>query len=495
MRFNDAIRILASRAPKVKQLTTNLLLDFDASSLALSDGAAVTSWASRSSAWTAAQADGAHQGTYVARSTLNGRPAVRMGANAYMPIAGFSRPAIAGFTFYYVADITTVSASEAATVFSGGTTNVYTSLGAARFPHAYINGFVDLGYDADTTTGPLCQMWTTGLTPAAYTGRTLMGSGTVAAHMGLTLGQTMLGSALANTGPRADVARVLVYEGTHDEATRDRVWDYLHQEYGVAGRPQKHSDGPIAHDALFTCGQSNDLGNALLADLPAPYNQPFPGVRMWNSSNPQYRSRAWEPLAPVYSADLTGFGPEVSLMRDLAADPGWPHPALNKCARGSTSLAVDWAPGTGHMLRDGAGPMWREMVDVYARAVAALPNVGDTLNVRAFVWIQGESDCIVEAHSLAYGANLAAFIAAVRSWLEKPQLPFFLVRLPATLGAPFGTYVGNTIAGQNAAAAADPHVHIIDTPLPLQGDLIHWTALGNVAGGHTLAARIIAEGA
>lgn len=487
MRFNDALRILASRAPKVTLPGTNLLLDFDAASLALSDGAAVPTWASSSSAWVATQADGAHQGTYVARSTLNGKPAVRMGANAYMPIAGFSRPAIAGFTFYYVADVASVSAAEAATVFSGGTTNVYTSLGAARFPHAYINGFVDLGYDADTTTGPLCQTWTTGLTPAAYTGRTLMGSGTVAAHMGLTLGQTMLGSALANTGPRADIARVLVYEGTHDEATMARVWDYLHQEYGVAGRPQKHSDGPIAHDALFTCGQSNDLGNALLADLPAPYDQPFPGVLMWNSSNPQYRSRAWEPLAPVYSADLTGFGSEVSLMRDLAAHPSWPNPAVYKCARGSTSLAVDWAPTT--------GPRWREMVDVYARAVAALPNTGDTLNVRAFVWIQGESDCIVEAHSLAYGANLTAFIAAVRSFFGKPLLPVWIVRLSATLGPPFGTYVNNVIAAQNAVAAADPHVHIVAPPSPLQGDNIHFTAAGLVAIGHTLAASIIAEGA
>ena len=487
MRFNDALRILASRAPKAMLPTTNLLLDFDAASLALSDGAAVSAWNSSSSAWQAAQGNPAYQGTYVARSALNGKPAVRMGANAFMLITGFSRPAIAGFTFYYVANVTSVSASNAATAFSGGTTNVYTSLGAARFPHAYINGFVELGYGADTITGPLCQTWTTGLTPAAYTGRTLTGSGTVAAHMGLTIGQTMLGSDLANTGPRADVGRVLVYEGTHDEATRTRVWDYIYQEYGVAARYRPLDDGPIAWDTIILAGQSNALGNALLADLSAPYNAADSSVRMWNSSNPQYRSRAWESLAPVYSADAYGYGCEVSLMRDLAASPSWPNPAVYKCARGSTSLAVDWAPST--------GPMWREMVDVYARAVAALPNAGDTFNVRAFVWIQGESDCIVEAHSLAYDSNLTAFKTAVRTWLGKPQLPFWIVRLPVTLGPPFNTYVGNTIAGQNAAAAADPFCHIIDTPMPLQGDNIHWTAAGLVAGGHTLAASIIAEGA
>lgn len=486
MRFSDALRILASRAPKATLPGTNLLLDFDAASLVLSDGAAVSTWNSSSSAWQAVQADPAHQFAYVAASTLNGKPAVRMGANDYMHITGLARPAAAGFTVYYVADLTSIDIASSSTILQGGPTALYTSQGIDRMPHAYLGGYVELGYSADTRTGPLCQTWTTGLAPKCYMGRTLLGSAVVVSQQGL-VDPVYLGAAGAGEGARADVARILVFEGIHDEATRNRVWDYIFQEYGVADRYRPHSDGPIAWDTVVLAGQSNALGNALVADISAPYNQADPSVRMWNSSNPQYRSRSWEDLAPVYSADACGYGCEVSMMRDLAADAGWSNPAVYKCARGSTSLAVDWAPTT--------GPRWREMVDVYARAVAALPNTGDTLNVRAFVWIQGESDCILEAHSLAYQANLTAFIAAVRSWLGKPNLPFWLVRLPATLGAPFGTYVGNTIAGQNAVAAADPHVHIIDTPLPIQGDNIHWTGPGYVAGGHTIATSIIAEDA
>lgn len=486
LRFNDAIRTLASRAPKVQQVTTNLLLDFDAASLALSDGAAVPTWNSSSSAWQAAQADGAHQGTYVAVSALNGRPAVRMGADAHMAITGLSRPAAEGFTVYYVADIASVDIAHGSTVLQGGPTALYTSLGVDRMPHAYLGDYVVVGFSADTKPGPLCQTWTTGLSPKCYTGRTLTGSATVVAQCGLA-DTVYLGAPFASSGPRADVARILVYEGIHSEAVRARMWDWIYQEYGVAGRRHQHSDGPIPWDLVPILGQSNALGNALLADLPAPYNTAFPGVRMFNSSSPQYRSREWEDLAPVYSADATGYGCEVSLMRDLAADPSWPNPAVYKVARGSTSLAVDWNPS--------GGPMWNELVAVYARAQAALPNVGDTLNPRALVWIQGESDCITEAHSLAYQANLTAFIAAVRTLFDKPQLPIFLVRLPATLGAPFGTYVNNVIAGQNWVAANVPHVYIIDTPMPLQGDNIHWTGPGNVAGGHTLSARIIAEAA
>lgn len=482
MRFTEAVTALAKRTPRPDLVQTNLLLHLDARDLALSDGDAVASWASRVGGWAAVQATSDYQGTYVARSALNGRPAVRMDAGAFMAIAGIERPAATGFSAYYVADIREVNIGHGSTVLQGGQTALYTSVGNERMPTAYLNGGVLLGYDGDTTTGPVCQTWVTGTSPRSWRGRIRLRTGPTTAQTGL-VGPVYLG-APDGTGPRADVACLLVYEGIHDDATRQRVWDYIHARWGQVPRRRRHTDGPIAYDGILLSGQSNGAGNALLADLAAPYGEAFPGVRMFNSSAPNYRSREWEDLAPVYSADGYGYGCEVSLMRALAADSAWPNPAIYKCARGSTSLAVDWGP---------SGRMRNELEDVYQRAVDALPNEGDTLNVRAMVWIQGESDANVEAHANAYEANLTAWIAWVRALVGKPQLKVWLVGLTPTLGAP---YVGTVNAAMVAVAAADAFVYLVPPPSPLQPDDTHFTAGGLIfVGEQTLAPSIIAEAA
>lgn len=464
----------------------------------LADGDPVASWDDVSvHARSPAQSDEDITPVYKAVTpSLGGRPSVTFTSLDRIGIPDLTESSLgsSGYTVYAVGDLTDLV--EATRFLDGNQTKFYASGTGGTFPHVYLNGWIPLGYAPDsrpegaaTPPGAHCWTWQTGLAPKAWIDRVLVGEGEAVAQMGINASPATIGPIVG------DLTMLFVFRGIHTEEERAAVWDYITDECSVGAAYVPGVGSPVAYDTPILAGQSNALGTALLAGLSAPYNAPDSSVRMWNSSNPQYRSRAWEPLAPVYSSNAYGYGPEASLMRDLAADAGWPNPAIYKCARGSTSLAVDWAPGTGPMFRDGAGPMWREMVDVYARASAALPNAGDSLNVRVFVWIQSESDCILEAHSLAYGSNLTAFKTAVRTWLGKPNLPFWIVRLPVTLGAPFGTYVNNTIAGQNAAAAADPFCHIIDTPMPLQGDNIHFTAAGLVSIGQTLAASIIAEGA
>ena len=418
-------------------------------------------------------------------ASLNGQPAAVFGADDYLNITGISVSAAAGFSIYWVGDVVALNPSNASSILLGGQTSLYAGFGStAQHLAAYLDQGVTLGYAADTRPGPVCHTWTTGLAPRAYVDRALARVSSVPAQKGLTANPIILGGAGATNGFAFKLGALFIYDGVHDAAVRAAVWDYIYQEWRVAA-PQGISAGvPIAYDTVVLAGQSNARGNAALTSLAPPYEQPYPGVRFYNSTPVSHRSREWGDLGPVTSSDGYGFGCEVSLGRDLDANAGWPNPAIYKCAKGSTSLAVDWAPNTGES--------WLEMRDVYARAQAALPVAGSTLVPRAFVWIQGETDSVTLAYANAYEANLTAFIAAVRTLFGVPALPFWIVRL--TTPNSFGPYEDTIIAAQNAVAAADPFVYIVPPPSPLP-DGVHFSAAGLVSIGQVLAASIIAEGA
>jgi len=464
--------------------TTNLRAAFDARTLPNADVALWNDVRGGGSIY-AAQGTGSLQPSYEASvASLNGQPAAVFGSDDYLTISGIGVSAAAGFSIYWVADVVSINPGNACTVFFAGQTRAYiANSNSLTWPSIYLDTSRTLGYAGDTRTGPVCHTWTTGLTPRAYVNRVMTGEASVPSQKGLT-GAITLGTASPNNAP-AKVAAFFIYDGIHNETQRDEVWDYIYQEWRVSPRLNAGFGTPIAYDTVILAGQSNARGTALLSMLASPYETPYPGVRLYDSTPFYHRSREWGDLGPVTSSANYGYGCELSLGRDLDADAGWPNVAIYKCAEGSTSLTSDWAPAT-------VGQNWDELTDVYARAVACLPNAGDSLNVRAFIWIQGESDTVVEAHSLAYEANLTAFIAAVRAEFGA-GLPFWIVRL--TTPNPFGAYEANVIAAQNAVAAADGKVHIVAPPSPLQGDGVHFTAAGLVAIGQTLAASIIAEGA
>lgn len=468
-------------APPLTLPITGMRAGYDARDL--SPGA-VSAWADISgNGRNASQSDPALQPGYEASvASLNGQPAAVFDGVKRLTLNSINVGAAAGFSVYWVADFGGANAGTASTVLQGNQTQLSVASGSTdASPSVFLDTGRALGYPADSMPGPACWTWTTGLSPAAYVDRVRTGVASVPAQKGLNASPTTMGH---TNNAMAKVAAFFIYDGIHDATQRAAVWDYIYQEWGVAQRQNTGSATPVAYDTVILAGQSNAKGNALLADLSAPYNAAYPGVMFYNSTSIDHRSRVWGPLGPVTNVSGYGFGCEVSLGRDLDADAGWPNVAIYKCAQGSTSLAANWNPA-------GPGRNWSEITDVYDRAVNALPNVGDSLNVRAFVWIQGESDTTLLADSLAYQANLTAFVAAVRTkW--GAGLPFWIVRL--TTPNSFGAYEDNVIAAQNAVAAADPDVYIIAPTSPLP-DGVHFSAAALVQLGQNLAADIIAEGA
>jgi hypothetical protein len=255
-------------------------------------------------------------------------------------------------------------------------------------------------------------------------------------------------------------------------------------------RPGEAAD-LLHYDVYLVGGQSNADGRGATNDLAgalATWAVPRGDARIFYANpinsdpvNPSYRS-GWGPLrpgmsvAPGYSGALPSptFGPEVSFGGTLADR----HPdrsiALIKVTRGGTSLHTDWDP-------DGASNLlWRTFTNQVPAALQSLTNAGHTATLRGMIWHQGESD----GGNTNYAADLAAFIAAVRSFTDATNLPFAIGELERDPQAPERTAV---LAAMAAVAAADPYTGLVSSEGLLTSDGTHFTAPYQIEFGKRFA--------
>ncbi len=182
----------------------------------------------------------------------------------------------------------------------------------------------------------------------------------------------------------------------------------------------------VAYDVYLLAGQSNMDGRGLTNDLAggfAVWNQPQTNVLIYYSNHYLTNYTAsWQPLKPGWSSSSDGstlvsnqFGPELSIGYVVAnANPGR-HIALIKVTKGGTSLQDNWRPGK---------DMYANFTNAVPLALQALAAGGNTGTVRGLLWHQGEAD-YGETHD--YYLNLLTnFIAAVRTDLNLPNLPFVI---------------------------------------------------------------------
>ncbi|MDP4196725.1 MAG: sialate O-acetylesterase [Bacteroidota bacterium] len=112
------------------------------------------------------------------------------------------------------------------------------------------------------------------------------------------------------------------------------------------------------------------------------------------------------------------FGPEVTLSRNLKK-AGY-NPAIFKYSLGGTSIYRDWK-------NPGQKGMYDGMVNALRNAIDSLVNRGFIINVRGFIWIQGESDAENDTMISAYYNNLRTMILDVRNNVVKDSsLPIIL---------------------------------------------------------------------
>lgn len=110
------------------------------------------------------------------------------------------------------------------------------------------------------------------------------------------------------------------------------------------------------------------------------------------------------------------------------------------------------------------------------------------MDVKAFVWIHGETDALNGEHAL-YEGRLTTFLAAVRASYGKPTLPAIVCIVN---GSGSGANLAAIRTAQNNVCVADPYTHAFDmNAYTLSGDLLHYPAPTNIQIGLDLAAALV----
>jgi Carbohydrate esterase, sialic acid-specific acetylesterase len=159
-----------------------------------------------------------------------------------------------------------------------------------------------------------------------------------------------------------------------------------------------------AIDFFIIAGQSN-CGRARVSEMTSgqasTYALTYTDVKMFNySTNPS----AFENLNIGTNTRLLNynytdeFGPEASLFQ-----------SLKNYGDGGTNLAYRWMPST--------GPDWVYFDTLYVQpAVLNAVSNGVKLNLKAFIWMQGEDDATDATNSSNYLTNLTSFFNYFNSY-------------------------------------------------------------------------------
>jgi len=173
-------------------------------------------------------------------------------------------------------------------------------------------------------------------------------------------------------------------------------------------------------DVFILAGQSNMLGyKGDATKYPKdPYKIDQRILFYWVTPKVSSSDNKWTQMQPQGGKYQAGrFGPEVTFSRSLVEN-GY-NPAIFKFSCMGTSLVKDWR------IR-GENGLYDKMIAEYHKAISILEKQGKTINVRAFIWIQGESDAQNEL-AKSYFRRLSILIKDIReNVVGNPYLPIIL---------------------------------------------------------------------
>jgi hypothetical protein len=246
----------------------------------------------------------------------------------------------------------------------------------------------------------------------------------------------------------------------------------------------KNSEGT---DFYIIAGQSN-CGRSTVSEMSggeaAVYDVNFANTKILDFVNGD-----WEQINPGTNTQLANasaadeFGPEVSLSKRLQ-DSRAADTYILKYARGSTSLAVSWASGSTD----------RNNLKAYMEdAIQAAQTEGKNLNLKGFIWMQGEEDATNLTWANDYQTNLTALFVDLRNhWanlvstysLKTPEN--FKVIIGRINGASDPSEVYRTTvrtAQANYCNTAANWAVLIDTDSYPLKDAVHYSATGQISFG------------
>ena len=222
--------------------------------------------------------------------------------------------------------------------------------------------------------------------------------------------------------------------------------------------PPQQATGKL--NVFIFAGQSNMEGRADGAKLSDADRERL--ARVKDRIVLAFNGESVRPLGPVAPSPEIGeiykceqiFGPE--LFFGIALAEAWPQERFLfiKRTAGATTLHgawnPDWSPEKAATTKETEAPkLYGELV-AYARAVLAGYPAED-YELRGMLWVQGESDGTIPEAARAYGDNLKALIAQIRTDTNQSSLPFLLFEV----GGP------DVVRGMQRVAEETPDVHLI----------------------------------
>ena len=238
----------------------------------------------------------------------------------------------------------------------------------------------------------------------------------------------------------------------------------------------------------------------------------------WRGGNPRAsqpvlwdaRSDGWIPMKAGYSlfgynsanpavlgAETINhpFGAEVTFAERIRqARPGR-KVAVIKYSQGATTLGTAAAPGawdftTGRSYNissfANAGHCYAGLLQLVQSSLQTLTQQGHTHELRGMIWHQGESDSGLS--TAVYKQRLQDFIAAIRSDLGKPALPFLIGELIQ------GNYANTRAAQQQAATDTAGAEFISSAGLKPDSTDIHFDTTAMLDFGRRYAERMLQAG-
>ena len=248
-------------------------------------------------------------------------------------------------------------------------------------------------------------------------------------------------------------------------------------------------------DVIVIAGQSNAVGCTNISTLGDEWiSDQFPNGMLYQEGNfDPYSYGCWIQGIHIGMGCNSGqFGLEYGIASVLEKNDK-PY-AILRYALGGSSLFWDWMPRTNWNVEPQfiAHPgysyrMWSETV---TRGLCRLLQLGYLPNIRALVWMQGESDANqTAAIAEAYENHLRDLFHCMRAELRTPDLPILIGEIATN--APLCPWSDRVREAQRRIADESSNNYLITTgDLPIGADGLHFDGAEMLALGKRFGMKL-----
>lgn len=189
------------------------------------------------------------------------------------------------------------------------------------------------------------------------------------------------------------------------------------------------------------------------------------------------KSNGWVTMSPQEGNFPNGhFGAEVSFSRKLKQAEY--NPAIFKYTKTATSIYEHW-------LKPGEGGFYDDMVADLNTAIEELKDKGYKVNIKGFIWIQGESDAKSDESAATYNDNLNAIVKDIRNTTNVSNLPILLGVDEQFFNLPDFSRT-EILNAHLKLASSDPNIKFTSMYGYPKADVTHLTPAGLVSYGEAI---------